>query len=62
LKSGNISSRKAEITDLEVTVGVNKEVPGLEITMINASRMNVLESSQNLIQEELDVIVCKLLV
>lgn len=48
---------ESEIADLELTVGVDKKVSGLEITVKNVGRVHVLEPTKDLINEGLEVSV-----
>lgn len=47
--------------DLEVTGGVDEQVGGLEVTVQHVGRVDVLESSQDLVEEIADVVVAQLL-
>ena len=48
---------QAKVTDLEITGCVQQEVAGLEISVKNVSRVDVLQSSQYLVEEVADVII-----
>jgi hypothetical protein len=53
------SSRKTKITNLELAVGIDEQVTGLEITMKDVGAVNVLETTEDLIDERLKVSVSK---
>lgn len=40
---------------LQLTVGINEQVSGLQVTVQHVGRVDVLESTQNLIQKVLEV-------
>jgi len=48
---------KAEITDLEITVGIEQQVGGFEVSMYNISGVQRLEGTQGLVDEVLGVII-----
>mmetsp|Transcript_7318 Transcript_7318/g.14538 ORF Transcript_7318/g.14538 Transcript_7318/m.14538 type:complete len:368 (-) Transcript_7318:243-1346(-) len=52
-------TRQTQVTNLEVAIGVHKEVIRLEITMHDIGRVEVLQSTQDLIREISDVVVGK---
>mmetsp|Transcript_47954 Transcript_47954/g.77875 ORF Transcript_47954/g.77875 Transcript_47954/m.77875 type:complete len:214 (+) Transcript_47954:268-909(+) len=54
-------SSKTKIANLQVTVAVYQQVSRLEIPMNHLSRMNVLHTAKDLVDEELAMVVCKLL-
>lgn len=45
--------------DLEVTGGVDEQVGGFEVTVQHVGRVDVLEASQDLVQEVADVVVAQ---
>ena len=45
---------KTEVADLEVTVLVDEDVRGLQVTVDDAGRVDVLQSTEDLVQEVLD--------
>jgi hypothetical protein len=49
------------LPNLQVAVLVEQDVAGLQVTMDDASRVNVLEGAKNLVQEVLDVLCLQLL-
>lgn len=54
---------QAEITDLELAVGVGKDVLGLKVAVEDVGSVDVLEATQQLVQEELvmlrgQVVIC----
>jgi len=46
-------------SDLEVAGGVDEQVGGLEVTVQHVGRVNVLEASQDLVEEIADVVVAQ---
>jgi len=52
-----ISSCETEVADFELTVGINQEVTRLEVTMDDVSGMNVLETTEGLINKRLEMSV-----
>lgn len=50
---------ETEITNFEQTITVDQKVPGLDVAMDDAGRVEVLETSEYLIEEHLDVICCE---
>lgn len=52
----DLRSGKAEVAYFQVAITVDQQVARLEISVKNAGRMEVLEASQDLIEEELDVL------
>ena len=53
----NVGSSQTEVANFEITVRIDQQVAGLEIPVVNAGRMDVFESTENLVQEELNVVV-----
>jgi hypothetical protein len=51
------TSGQTEIANLELTVGVDEQVTRLEITMQNVGAVNVLQATENLVDEGLEVSV-----
>lgn len=49
------TSSQAEITDLQLAVGVNQEITGLEITMQHVRGVYVLQTAENLVNKGLEV-------
>lgn len=52
----------AEVADLQVTVGVHEQSAGPQIAVDYASGMNVLETTQDLVQEKLEMLLRERLV
>ena len=52
---------QAEIADLEHAVRVDKEVSGLDITVDDLGRVEVLDAAQDLVEKDLDVVCGKVL-
>lgn len=52
---------KSKVADFQVAGGVQKQVARLQIPMQHVGRVNVLETSQNLIEEIAHMVVGKLL-
>lgn len=52
------TSSQAEIADLQLTVCVDQKITGLEITMEDVCRVNVLETAKDLVDERLEVRIC----
>ena len=48
---------KTKIADLELAVGVDEQVAGLEVTVEDVGRVDVLEAAQDLVDEGLEVCV-----
>ena len=48
---------EAEITDLEITIGIEQQIGGFEVSVYNISRMQRLEGAQGLVDEVLGVII-----
>lgn len=55
------NSCKAKITNAQVTIGINKDIRGLEVTMKDVGRVNVLEATKYLIGEVTCMVVAQLL-
>ncbi|KAM0859882.1 hypothetical protein ACQ4PT_046899 [Festuca glaucescens] len=55
-------ARQAEVADLEVAVGVEEQVAGLEVPVDHVRRVDVLEPAQQLVQEVLTVLLGEFLV
>jgi hypothetical protein len=55
-------SRKTKVSNFDETIRVDEKIGRLQVTMEDISRVDVLESSQDLVREALDVIVRELLV
>lgn len=53
------TTRKTEVANLELAVGIDQQITGLEITVENVRRVDVLETAENLVDEGLEVSVCK---
>lgn len=51
---GVLDTRKTEVANLEVTVLVDEDVRGLQVTVDDAGRVDVLQSTEDLVQEVLD--------
>jgi hypothetical protein len=52
---------QAKVADLEHTVGVYKEVPRFNVPVYDFSRVQVLDTSEDLIQKHLDMILGQVL-
>ena len=48
-------SRKTKIADLELAVGVDEQVAGLEVAVQHIGRVYVLQSAEDLVDEGLEV-------
>ena len=46
---------KTEVANLQLAVGIDKQVAGLEIAVQDVGRVNVLETAENLVDEGLEV-------
>lgn len=51
------ASCKAEVADLQLTVGVHEQVAGFEIPVEHVGRVDVLQAAQNLVDEGLKVCI-----
>ena len=51
------ASRKTEIANLELTVGVNEQIARFEITVKNVGRVDVFETAENLVDEGLEMCI-----
>lgn len=51
------SSCKTEVADFEFTIGINEQIPWLQISMQDICRMDVFQPTQDLIDEGLEVSV-----
>ena len=49
------AASQSEIADLELAVGVDEQVAGLQVTMQHVRRVDVLEAAQDLVDEGLEV-------
>jgi hypothetical protein len=45
LEERNLCARKAEVANLQITVGVNKEVTWFEVSVEDACRVDILEAT-----------------
>mmetsp|Transcript_52402 Transcript_52402/g.162021 ORF Transcript_52402/g.162021 Transcript_52402/m.162021 type:complete len:362 (-) Transcript_52402:63-1148(-) len=52
-------ARKPKVTDFEVAICVNKQVPGLEVAVDHLRRVHVLHAAEDLVEEELAVVIRK---
>ena len=59
LGRGRESAGHPEVADLELAVAVDEEVARLEVAVEDASRVDVLESPQDLVQEVLGVFIAE---
>ena len=55
------AGRRGTGSHLEVTRGVEQQVAGLQVPVQHVGRVDVLETTQDLIQEVADVVVAQLL-
>ena len=62
LKGWDVRTCQTEIANLQIAVGVNEEISWLEVPVVNACGVNVLKTSENLVQEKLNVIIGQRLV
>lgn len=58
----NIGARQSKVANFEVAVAVDEQVAGLQVAMEDTARVDVLKASQNLVQEELNVLVAEHLI
>src|SRR5271155_3983468 len=49
------TSGEAEIANLQLAIGIDEQIAWLEISVQHVCRMNVLQSTENLINERLEV-------
>ena len=49
--------REAEVANLEIACCVQQQVAGLQVTVENIGRVDVLEAPENLIEEVADVVI-----
>ncbi len=57
LEIGDIGSSQSEVADFQVAVRIDEQVARLQVTMQDASRVDVLEPSEKLVEKELYVII-----
>lgn len=57
IRDGVVAATQAEVAYLELTVGVNEEISGLQITVDDTRGVNVLHAPQDLVGKVLDVLV-----
>lgn len=50
-----VATSKAKVTNLEIAVGIDKQISGLEITMKDVGGVDVLQTTEGLIKEGLEV-------
>ena len=50
---------ESEVTDLEITSRVEKEVAGLEVPVEDVGRVDVLQATQYLVEEVADVVIAQ---
>lgn len=55
LRVNRESTSQTEVTNLEFAVGIDQQVAGFQITVQNVRRVNILETTENLIDEGLEV-------
>lgn len=53
--AGGVASSKTEIADLEFTIGIDEKISGFEISVKDVCRMDVLQSTEGLINEGLEM-------
>lgn len=53
--------KKILFSDLEVTGGVDEQIGGLQVSVKDVGRVNVLQPTQDLVQKVADMIVAELL-
>lgn len=56
-QSVDIGSCKTKVADLEVTVAIHEDVAWFQITVDDAAAVDVLQSTEDLVKEEPDVVV-----
>ena len=61
-ESFDICPCQSKVTNLQITVAVYQQIPWLQVAMNDATRVDVLETAQNLIQEELYMLIAQHLV
>jgi hypothetical protein len=49
------ASRETEVTDLELAVGVDQKVTGLQVSMEDVGGVDILETAEDLVDEGLEV-------
>ena len=49
------TSREAKVANLELTVGVDQKISGLQVTMQHVGRVDVLQAAKCLVDERLEV-------
>lgn len=49
------TSREAEVANLQLAVGVDEQVSGLQVTVKDISRVDIFQSAQNLVDKGLEV-------
>lgn len=52
---GAVAAGKAKVADLELAVGVDEQISGLEVAVENVGGVNVLEAAEGLVDEGLEV-------
>lgn len=55
LRVNGETTGQAEVTDLQLTVGIDKQVTGLQVTVQNVGRVDVLETAEDLVDKGLEV-------
>ena len=50
---------QAKVANLEQTIAIDKQVAGLDIAMNDTSRVQLFDATQDLVQEELDMVLCE---
>ena len=58
----NVGPCQSKVTNFQIAVAVDKQIPWLQVPMQNSTRMDIFESSQNLVKEELDVFIAENLI
>ena len=53
--AGLVTSRQTKVTDFQLTVGVDEQVTGLQVTVEDICRVNVLQTAKRLVDEGLEV-------
>lgn len=49
------ATRQAKVTDFQLAIGIDQQVTGLQISVQNIGRMDILQSAKNLVDEGLEM-------
>jgi hypothetical protein len=61
-QGANVCPRQSKVTNLQITVAVDEQISGLQVTKNDAARVDVLETAKNLVQKELYMLIAQHLV